>query len=123
MLDINNCILSRTNFLSFKSMMFENIAPDVTPRNRIIITVKLIFLLGNIMFLILVYLFINCITCLIIFFYIVNILIFLYNIIEVLKMSKKKNKKKTNWPMKIMGIFMLLLMLASSLIGILAYVL
>jgi len=39
----------------------------------------------------------------------------------VLDMSKKKNKKKTNWPMKIMGIFMLLLMLASSLIGILAY--
>ena len=25
-------------------------------------------------------------------------------------MSKKKNKRKTNWPMKIMGIFMLLLM-------------
>lgn len=37
-------------------------------------------------------------------------------------MSKKK-KKKTNLAMKIMGIFMLLLMLASSLIGIIAYVL
>lgn len=35
-------------------------------------------------------------------------------------MSKKK-KKKTNMAMKIMGIFMLLLMVASSLIGIIAY--
>ena len=35
-------------------------------------------------------------------------------------MSKKK-KKKTNWPMKIMGIFMLLLMVTSAVIGILAY--
>lgn len=35
-------------------------------------------------------------------------------------MSKKK-KKKTNLAMKIMGIFMLLLMVASSLIGIIAY--
>lgn len=37
-------------------------------------------------------------------------------------MSKKK-KKKTNLAMRIMGIFMLLLMIASSLIGIIAYVL
>lgn len=35
-------------------------------------------------------------------------------------MSKKK-RKKTNWPAKIMGIIMLLLMVASSLIGIVAY--
>lgn len=35
-------------------------------------------------------------------------------------MSKKK-KKKTNWGVKIMGIFLILLMLASSIIGILAY--
>ena len=35
-------------------------------------------------------------------------------------MSKKK-KKKTSMAMKIMGIFMLLLMVASSLIGIIAY--
>ena len=35
-------------------------------------------------------------------------------------MSKKK-KKKTNLAMRIMGIFMLLLMVASSLIGIIAY--
>ena len=34
-------------------------------------------------------------------------------------MSKKK--KKTNIPMKIMGVFMLLLMVASSVIGIVAY--
>ena len=37
-------------------------------------------------------------------------------------MSKKK-KKKTNLAMKIVGIFMLLLMIASSVIGIIAYVL
>ena len=37
-------------------------------------------------------------------------------------MSKKK-KKKVNLGMKLMGIIMLLLMVASSLIGILAYVL
>ena len=36
-------------------------------------------------------------------------------------MSKEK-KKKVNWPMKLMGIFMLLLMLASAVIGIVAYV-
>lgn len=37
-------------------------------------------------------------------------------------MSKKKKKKtKVNLGMKIMGIFMLLLMIASSLIGIIAY--
>lgn len=35
-------------------------------------------------------------------------------------MSKKK-KKKTNLAMRLMGIFMLLLMVASSLIGIIAY--
>jgi len=35
-------------------------------------------------------------------------------------MSKKK-KSKTNLGMKIMGIFMLLLMIASSVIGIFAY--
>jgi len=35
----------------------------------------------------------------------------------------KKKKKKTNLAMRIMGIFMLLLMIASSLIGIIAYVL
>lgn len=35
-------------------------------------------------------------------------------------MSKKK-KKKTNIAMKIMGIFMLLLMISSSVIGIAAY--
>lgn len=37
-------------------------------------------------------------------------------------MSKKK-KKKVNLGMRIMGIFMLLLMIASSIIGIVAYVL
>lgn len=37
-------------------------------------------------------------------------------------MSKKK-KKKTNIAMKLMGIFMLLLMVASSVIGIIAYLL
>jgi len=37
-------------------------------------------------------------------------------------MSKKK-KKKTNLGMRIMGIFMLLLMVSSALIGIIAYVL
>lgn len=37
-------------------------------------------------------------------------------------MSKKK-KRKTSLPMRIMGIFMLLLLLASSVIGIVAYVL
>lgn len=37
-------------------------------------------------------------------------------------MSKKKKKKtNVNLGMKIMGIFMLLLMIASSLIGIIAY--
>ena len=36
-------------------------------------------------------------------------------------MSKKKKNKKTNLAMRIMGIFMLLLMVASSLIGIIAY--
>lgn len=35
-------------------------------------------------------------------------------------MSKKK-KKKTNLAMRLMGILMLVLMVASSLIGILAY--
>lgn len=35
-------------------------------------------------------------------------------------MSKKK-KKKTNIMMRIMGLFMLFLMVASSLIGIVAY--
>ena len=35
-------------------------------------------------------------------------------------MSKKK-KKKTNLAMRLMGIFMLILMVVSSLIGILAY--
>lgn len=35
----------------------------------------------------------------------------------------KKKKRKTNIAMKIMGIFMLLLLLASSIIGIVAYVL
>lgn len=56
-LDINNCIFSNTNFLSFKSIIFENIAPDITPRNRIVITKILVFLLGNIILLILLYLF------------------------------------------------------------------
>ena len=37
-------------------------------------------------------------------------------------MSKKK-KKKTSLGMRIMGIFMLLLMVSSALIGIIAYVL
>lgn len=38
-------------------------------------------------------------------------------------MSKnKKKKRKTNLAMRLMGIFMLLLMIASSLIGIIAYV-
>ena len=37
-------------------------------------------------------------------------------------MSKNK-KKKTNIAMKLMGIFMLLLMVASSVIGIIAYLL
>ena len=37
-LDMNNCILSNTKFLSFKSIIFENIAPDITPKNRIVIT-------------------------------------------------------------------------------------
>lgn len=37
-------------------------------------------------------------------------------------MSKKK-KKKTNLGMRLMGYFMLFLMVASSLIGIMAYVL
>lgn len=50
-------------------------------------------------------------------------LIFLYNIVEVLVMSKKKKRKKTNLGMKLMGIIMLLLMIASSLIGILSFVL
>ena len=37
-------------------------------------------------------------------------------------MSKnKKKKKKTNLAMRLMGIFMLLLMIASSVIGIVAY--
>ena len=35
-------------------------------------------------------------------------------------MSKKK-KKKTNLGMRLMGIFMLLLMISSSVIGIVAY--
>ncbi len=35
----------------------------------------------------------------------------------------KKKKSKTSLCMKIMGIFMLLLMLASSIIGIIAYLL
>ena len=35
----------------------------------------------------------------------------------------KKKKSKTSFGMKIMGIFMLLLMLASSIIGIIAYLL
>lgn len=37
-------------------------------------------------------------------------------------MSKKKKKAKTNLGMRIMGIIMLLLMIASSLIGIIAYI-
>jgi len=37
-------------------------------------------------------------------------------------MSKKK-RKKTNLALRIMGIFMLLLMVASSVIGIVAYLL
>lgn len=37
-------------------------------------------------------------------------------------MSKKK-KRKTNLGLRIMGIFMLLLMVASSVIGIIAYML
>lgn len=37
-------------------------------------------------------------------------------------MSKKKKKAKTNLGMKIMGIIMLLLMIASSIIGIIAYI-
>jgi len=36
-------------------------------------------------------------------------------------MSKKKKKNRTNLGMKIMGIIMLLLMVASSVIGIIAY--
>ena len=56
--DINVLILSITKFLSFISMMVENIAPDVTPNSNIIITKKLIFLLGNNMLLILLNLFI-----------------------------------------------------------------
>lgn len=39
-------------------------------------------------------------------------------------MSKnKKKKRKTSLAMRLMGIFMLLLMIASSVIGIIAYVL
>ena len=38
-------------------------------------------------------------------------------------MSKNKKKKKTNLALKLVGIFMLLLMVASSLIGIVAYLL
>lgn len=56
--DINNSILSMTSFLSLKSIILANIAPDVTPKNNIAITKKLIFLLGNIIFLILLNLFI-----------------------------------------------------------------
>lgn len=37
-------------------------------------------------------------------------------------MSKKKKKNKTNLGMRIMGIIMLLLMIASSVIGIIAYI-
>lgn len=37
-------------------------------------------------------------------------------------MSKKKKKVKTNLGMRIMGIIMLLLMIASSVIGIIAYI-
>ena len=51
-------ILSTTSFLSLKSIILANIAPDVTPKNNIAITKKLIFLLGNIIFLILLNLFI-----------------------------------------------------------------
>lgn len=36
-------------------------------------------------------------------------------------MSKKKKKSKTSLGMRIMGIIMLLLMVASSVIGIVAY--
>ena len=38
-------------------------------------------------------------------------------------MSKKKKKHKTNIALRIIGIFMLLLMIASSVIGIVAYML
>ena len=44
-----------------------------------------------------------------------------YNYIEVYKMSKNK-KKKVNMVVRIVGIFMLLLMLASPIIAILSYV-
>ena len=37
-------------------------------------------------------------------------------------MSKKKKKNKTNLGMRIMGIIMLLLMIASSVIGNIAYI-
>lgn len=36
-------------------------------------------------------------------------------------MSKKKKKRKVNLGLRIMGILMLLLMVASSIIGIVAY--
>ena len=52
-LEMNSCIFSITSFLSFRSIMFENIAPDITPRNNTVITKIFIFLLGNIMLLIL----------------------------------------------------------------------
>ena len=39
MFDINYVILSVTNFWSFRSMMFENIAPVITPR-KIIANIK-----------------------------------------------------------------------------------
>ena len=55
---MNVVIFSNTSFWSFKLITLEKIAPDITPKNRMIIIVKFIFLLGNIIFLILLYLFI-----------------------------------------------------------------
>ena len=46
---------------------------------------------------------------------------FRYNINRGVKMSKKK-KKKTSLAARIMGIIMLLLMVGSTVVGVLAYV-
>lgn len=48
---------------------------------------------------------------------------FMYNKYRGVYMSKKKRKSKTSLSMRIMGIIMLLLMVASSVIGIIAYML
>ena len=45
-----------------------------------------------------------------------------YNINRGVKMSKKKKKKKISLIARIMGIIMLLLMVGSTVVGVLAYV-